>query len=177
MILYHINWINTLRACCLLMALSLCSCLEAQQTVSVTTGDLSQAMGAWAGQLIYKDYRSGKQIPIPATLQVTRGSDFLFIWEYDYPKEPGKGNKDSLEIRENGRMINKMTVREKALGTNGSLRIILEERGTDGNDSKPATFQRIIESRSDSLIITKLVRLDGEPAFFQRNQYQFIRQK
>jgi len=62
---------------------------------------------------------------------------------------------------------------EKTLLPDGSLKIILEEKGKDGNDQKPATFNHIIKLSAGTLTIVKMVRFEGEQVFFKRNEYQF----
>ncbi|MGB2703342.1 MAG: hypothetical protein WBC81_06735, partial [Chitinophagaceae bacterium] len=92
-----------------------------------------------------------------------------------FADEPNKSGKDKYRIRKSGTMINKRKLIERTVLPDGSLKIVLEEMGKDGNDSKTATFHHVLLIANKEFTMTKLVKFDGETTFFQRNQYSFSR--
>jgi uncharacterized membrane protein YphA (DoxX/SURF4 family) len=147
----------------------------AQQSPVVKNRDLEKMKGNWKGTLTYLDYSSNKPVTIPAGILITQGSAERFVFEYYYESEPGHGSKDTLDITNGGNTISKMKVVErKVIGD--SLRIVLEERGPDGNDSKTAIFHHVYTAKKNELTITKLVKFDGQKEFFQRNRYMLKRE-
>lgn len=146
---------------------------KAQMKVSIT--DFQPATGTWKGQLTYLDYSSNKEVSIQATLNAEVKGDNRIKLNFDYPAEPGYGSKEQYEIRENGKMVNDMKVMERTTLSDGSLKIVLESRGKDGNDQKPAVFHHVFELGKNSFMLSKLVKFEGQEKFFQRNQYSFQR--
>lgn len=142
---------------------------------SVKDADFQTVTGAWTGKLTYLDYSSNKEVAINAKLATSRKKENHYELKFDYPNEPGYGGKDVYRIGENGTKINDMKVIERSTQADGSLKIVLEAKGKDGNEGKAATFNHILLIANNKFSITKLVRFDGEEKFFQRNQYAFTR--
>jgi hypothetical protein len=157
----------------LIMGISFITMAATAQSVSST--DLKMMTGNWTGQLTYLDYTSNKQESIKAALAVEMKNEHILELAYSYPAEKGYGGKDKFRLRENGTMINDMKVIERSIQPDGALKIVIEEKGKDGNDSKKATFHHVILAGKDQLTITKLVKFDDEENFFQRNQYVFAK--
>ena len=139
--------------------------------------DLKNLQGSWKGSLTYKDYSTGKETAIAATVICHRtkpeSESRTWVMNFDYPLEKGHDHSEEYRINKEGTVISNQPLVEKIVLPDGSLKIILEEKGKDGNDQKPATFHHIIELCANKLRITKMVRLDGEQAFRKRNEYQF----
>lgn len=147
----------------------------AQKPPVVKQTDLEKMKGNWKGTLVYLDYRSNKPVTIPAGISITSLSTDKFVFEYYYESEPGHGSSDTLGILHAGHYINKEKVVERR-SSGDSLRFVLEIKGRDGNDHKPAVFHHVYTLNKNVLTITKLVRLDGSKEFFQRNQYVLRRE-
>lgn len=145
-----------------------------QHTPVLLPADLQAANGKWSGILTYLDYSSNKPVSIPATLLISGKDSSCFVWEYDYPKEPGHGSKTEYCIRNGGQYFNERKLVQKTK-EEGGLTIVLEEAGTDGNDAKPVVFQHIISMSANQLILTKMIKREGEAVFTRRNQYVFSR--
>lgn len=145
------------------------------QNITVSSKDFTPLAGEWKGTLTYLDYTSNKSESIKANLYAELKNDSLFELNIYYTDEPSHNAKDKYRIRENGTMINDTKVIERSVQPNGVLKIVLQEKGDDGNDSKPATFHQVILISKNKFTLTKLVKFDGEAAFFQRNQYSFSR--
>lgn len=153
-------------------ALLLVTVIHAQ---SISADDLRSLPGEWKGQLTYLDYSSNKEVSIKAVLKAEMKGDSRVKLNFDYPAEPGYGSKEQFEIRENGKMVNDMKVIERTELPDGSLKIVLENRGKDGNDQQPAVFHHVFELGKSRFVLSKLVKFEGQEKFFQRNQYSFNR--
>ncbi|MBK8521351.1 MAG: DoxX family protein [Ferruginibacter sp.] len=145
------------------------------QSPALSINDFKPLEGNWKGTLTYKDYSSNKSQTIEALTVIKIRNKNSFVISIDFPNEPGRGGKDKYIIAKNGMTINKKKVIERTSQPDGSLKIVLEEKGEDGNDHKPATFHHIFLIEGDKLTLTKMVNFDAESNFFQRNQYVFSR--
>ncbi|MBL7738865.1 MAG: hypothetical protein JNK14_06565 [Chitinophagaceae bacterium] len=145
------------------------------QSQSVTSKDFQTVAGSWTGELTYLDYTSNKKESIKTSLAIKKKSEDHFEMDFSYPGESGHGGKDHYRIKANGTMINDMKVIERSVQPDGSVKVVLEEKGKDGNDSRSATFHHLLVLGKNQFTITKLVKFDGEGDFFQRNQFVFNR--
>ncbi|MBK8610083.1 MAG: hypothetical protein IPL84_09070 [Chitinophagaceae bacterium] len=142
---------------------------------SVGQADLEKIRGQWTGSLTYLDYTSNKSETVQASLEVSMKNKTVFMFAYSYPNEPGRGGKEKFKLSENGSKINNMKVIERIEQPEGGYKIVLEEKGKDGNEGRTAIFRHIFEKKDQQLTITKMVKFEGTDDFFQRNQYQFKR--
>lgn len=142
---------------------------------TVTKKDFTVLEGKWKGTLTYLDYTSHKDETIKANAIVEVKKGNAFTLGFYYTDEPKKNGRDHYRINTAGTMINDMKVIERTLQPDGSLKIVLESRGSDGNDHKPATFHQVLLIGPGRFSMTKLVRFDGEVDFFRRNEYLFTR--
>ncbi len=145
------------------------------QNPSVNIKDFVLLEGKWKGQLVYRDYSSNKDQTIPCNISVDFPGENKFTLNLYYTEEPDHNAAEIYEIKANGTLINDRKVIERIELPDGSLRVVTEDKGMDGNDPKPAIFHHEIIISKIKLIITKLVRYEGEEKFFQRNQYVFTR--
>ncbi len=148
--------------------------LSTSNAQSVSINDFKKIEGSWSGELTYLDYTSNKPESIKSTLTGSLKGNDKFKMEIGYPSEKNRGGADVYKLEDNGTMISGMKVIERSLN-NDVIKIILEDKGKDGNDNKPSTFHYILEIGMNKFIMTKLVKFDGEENFFQRNQYVFTR--
>lgn len=154
----------------------ICSGISAQaQSATININDFKLLQANWEGTLTYEDYSNHTRETIKATANIKLEDANSFLLSIGYPDEPAMNGKDKYIIAKNGKSINDKKVIERTLQPDGTLKIILEERGEDGNDHRPATFHHewLISSKKFSL--TKLVKFDTDKDFFQRNQYVFTR--
>jgi hypothetical protein len=142
---------------------------------TVTLADLAAMKGNWKGQLSYLDYSSNKQESIKASLTVNQLSDGKVELNFNYPNEPDYKSKEVYTIRQNGTYISDMKVIERSALADGGYRIVLEEKGKDGNQNLPATFHHIIELKGNTISLAKQVKFDGGGEFFERNRYTLSR--
>ncbi|HNR17668.1 MAG TPA: hypothetical protein PKG90_13450 [Chitinophagaceae bacterium] len=158
----------------IVLILSLTCLASAAKSQTVSSEDFKPIEGEWKGKLTYLDYTSNKQDTIDAWLTAKlRGKAVDF--SIGYPGESGKGGKDRYEIKDNGTKINGMKIIDRTTTGDGMLKLVLEEKGKDGNDHKPATFHYELIIGETTFIMTKLVKFEGSDQFFQRNQYRFNR--
>lgn len=149
----------------------------AQGPSGIQPEELKNFEGSWKGSLTYKDYSTGKETSIAATvvchLAKPENESRTWVMNFDYPGEKGHDHSEEYRINKEGTGISNKLLVEKTLLPDGSLKIILEEKGKDGNDQKPAIFHHIIKLSASTLTITKMVRFEGDQVFIKRNEYQF----
>ena len=153
--------------------ITLCIMAAAQQKINIT--DFKPLEGKWKGSLTYLDYKSNQPTTIPVNTMVETVNDSSFNQYMYYSDEPDKNSGDLYKINKEGTMLNEMKLVSKTKQADGSVKIVLEYKGPDGNDYKPGTMQRIMEISPGRFVITKMVKFDGEDTFFQRHQYSFRR--
>jgi hypothetical protein len=150
------------------------------QEPTVTANELNYLRGTWKGTLSYKDYTSGKTESLPIVMYGWRAGNETKSrrWKIksEFPNEPKANSTDTYTISQDGRSINGAILVEKSTLANGALQLILEERGKDGNDHKPATFRHIIVVGEKVFSMSKWVKFDGATDFFERNTYQLSRE-
>lgn len=139
----------------------------------LTIADFKLLSGSWKGSLTYLDYTSNKPFTMEANTLFEMVSDTSFDQFIYYSEEPQKNADSRYFIKENGTMLNEMKLVERIQYADGSLQIVLEYRGPDGNDNRMATMQRVMQISSGKLVITKNVKYDGENTYIQRHQYRF----
>ncbi len=142
---------------------------------TVNSSDFKSAAGKWTGTLTYLDYTSNKPVTIKVNAAVEMKNENQFTLAFYYTDEPSENEKNNYVIKENGTKVNDMQLIERTLQADGALKIVLERKGLDGNDHKPATFHQVMVIADKLFTITKLVKFDGEEQFFQRHQYSFSR--
>lgn len=144
------------------------------QTV-ITQKDFLPIAGKWTGTLTYLDYTSKDTVRIPANTLIELSGNNGYDQYLYYTAETDKNEKSTYMISPDGKMLNDMSLVEKSSAADGSLQLIFESNGIDGNDRRPARFRHIILLGEKNYSITKLVRFEGEEAYFQRHRYQFGR--
>lgn len=145
------------------------------QNPAVSINDFKPLEGVWKGTLTYLDYNNKTNETIKTNIEVIIKNKNIFELGFFYTDEPDHNEKDKYTISENGTMVNNRKVIERTVQPDGSLKIVLQENGKDGNDDKPATFHQVLVIGKNNFTIMKLVKFDGETNFFQRNQYSFSR--
>lgn len=145
-----------------------------QQPKKMNSSDFSQSLGAWAGSLTYVDYTTGKPFSMPANVTlVSSGDAIVFIMVY--PKEPKANGNDTLQITANGSVFDGATVVSKKTLSDGTVEIITEKKGTDGNDQRKALLRHTYLFGKNKLSNRKEVKFDGEDKWMLRNEYLFGR--
>lgn len=158
----------------------------------VVPADLDRLTGApWAGTLTYRDYGTGKETTIESTLEVVKapglaeiGNDFADAgvrpgWEFriGYPREPKANSSFVVRISPDGKRLqtdrSDETVTSRIEMPDGALLLTTEERGMD--NERPAVLQFLYAISQTSFSMTKRVRPEGEPEFFDRNKYRWSR--
>jgi len=146
------------------------------QTQTVTPEDFRLLTGKrWMGTLVYRDYRSNKEVSIPSHLTVTesKGDSLTWNFRYEYPDEPKANSAEMVKLTKNGTSINDEMVvaREKLDG--GVLRVVTERRGKDNDRDALIRYTYLISPSSFS--IKKEVRPADSTEFFERNRYTWQR--
>ena len=140
--------------------------------------DLKSLSGCWEGNLTYLDYSSGKPYSMPAVIMVKpiAGTDDLSVSNI-YPNEPKANSTDTLWLNSEQRTINKEAVQSRKIFDDGTLQVITEARGVDGNDNKKATFRYTYTIGKEIYTNKKEVRFNGTSTWITRHEYTFKRCK
>jgi hypothetical protein len=162
----------------LLIALLLLPFFAFTQTISpVIIKDFKPAFGKWTGSLTYLDYSSGKPYTMPANVTISKGSDNKqqLLLAFEYPDEPKANGNDTLVISDDGLNIDGATVVAKTKNNDGSLVIITDKEGVDGNENRSATLRHIYTVGKKIFSNRKEVRFKGEEKFILRNEFKMRR--
>lgn len=161
----------------LLVSLSACTTVPVAPAASpeVLATDLDLLTGPrWTGSLTYLDYGTHQSVRIPCSLEVRRLSgDARWEERVGYDDEPSKDWSGELAIADGGRTLDGERVVSREVMANGTIRIVTETRGTD--DDKPARIRHVYELAPTHTSLQKLVRFEGEQAFFERNRSEWSR--
>jgi len=145
-----------------------------QETKSVSVDDFSPAVGKWKGSLTYLDYSSGKPYTMPAWLTIVPLKSQVVL-AYEYPNEPQANENDTLNISNNGTLLAGAMVTSKRLLAKGTLEIIAEETGIDGNEKREALIKHTFTISKESFSNRKDVKFKGESQWIKRHEYSFSR--
>jgi hypothetical protein len=148
-----------------------------QSISSVTEKDFKPAFGKWKGSLTYLDYSSGKPYTMPANINVTKNKENKqqLILAFEYPNEPKANGNDTLVISDDGLQIDGAVIVSKIKNSDGSIVIITDKEGVDGNDNRSATLRHIYTISKKVFSNRKEVRFKGEEKFILRNEYKMSR--
>lgn len=145
-------------------------------TTSVSVKDFKPAYGKWTGTITYLDYSSGKPFTMPANVTISKNKKETnqLIFAFEYPNEPKANGNDTLIISADGMMIDDENVVSKE-SKDGTLQIISEKNGVDGNDDKKALIRHIYTISKKFFIKRKEVKFEGEDKFIMRNEFKMSR--
>jgi len=146
------------------------------QTLRINPEDFRPLTGdPWLGTLVYRDYRSNKEVSIPSNLKVTQSAEKKLSWifEYEYPDEPKANSKENVVLSEDGTKIDDEKIVERESLAGGVLRLVTERRGKDNDQDALIRHTYLIASSSFS--VKKEVRPEGSTQFFERNRYSWRR--
>lgn len=148
-----------------------------QTTAPVTVKDFKPSFGKWKGSLTYLDYSSGKPYIMPANITISKNNDNKrqLVLTFDYPDEPKANGKDTLVLSDDGLQIDGAVVVSKTKDSEGTLIIITDKDGLDGNDNRSATLRHIYTISKKMFSNRKEVRFKGEEKFILRNEYKMVR--
>ncbi len=148
-----------------------------QSTTSVTVKDFKPAFGKWKGSLTYLDYSSGKPYTMPAKVTISKDINKVhqLILAFVYPDEPKANGNDTLVISDDGLQVNGAMVVSMKKNSDGTLEIITEKNGLDGNDNRKAILRHIYSIGKKKFSNRKEVRFDGEEKFILRNEFKMSR--
>ena len=148
-----------------------------QSKIAVSAEDYLIAAGSLKGTLTYLDYSSGRSFSMPANVILARNpaDRNAVIFSFDYPEERKANGNDTLVISNNGLVVNGATVTSKTKLADGSLQIITDKEGKDGNDNKKAILRHIYTISKDRFVNRKEVKFDGTDSWILRNEFSFRR--
>ena len=177
--------LRSLATCACLAALVGCVATRAAPGTAVNAGavvsptDIDRLTGLpWSGALTYLDYTSHVQTTIKSSLLMTRlpeQSDGAFAWEMrvGYADEPHADSGETAVLMRGGRVFRDGQVMERAVLSDGTVRVVTEQSGQDDNRAARFRFVYLLSEKQCS--IQKLVRFTPEEAFFERHIYRWSR--
>ncbi len=159
-----------------LLSLSLFS-VSFSQSVKIKEKDLDRLSGAgWAGDLAYLDYSSGKKVSISCNLTVSKaaGKNNAWLFSYEYPKEPGANETETVLLSDGGKKLDSETVIQRYTLPDKTLKIVTQKEGSDNDKKALFRFTYLISEKTFS--IKKEVRYyEDKAAFFERNEFSWKR--
>ena len=159
-----------------LITLALSQTGFSQAGLAVTAKDFKPAEGSgWKGTLTYLDYSSGKPFTMPAEISIHIVSQAKIIISYLYPNEPKANDNDTMLISKDGLEIEGARVVSKKIMEDGSVQLITDKNGFDGNDHNKAVLRHIYIIGTKSYQNRKEVKFEGTDKWIMRNEYLFSR--
>ncbi len=151
--------------------------LAQDQKTIVSIADFRPALGSLKGTLTYLDYSSGKPFSMPANVMISlkAGKPDGIILTLDYPNEPKANGNDTLIISNDGSLLNHANIVSKRKLADGSLEIVTDMDGRDGNDHKKAVLRHIFTISQTKFSNRKEVKFEGTDTWILRNEYRFSR--
>jgi hypothetical protein len=144
------------------------------QSASLEATDMKNFQGFWKGALTYLDYSSGKPYTMPAQTEMKPIAGQLSLTvRMIYPDEPKANTFDTLHISKDGKKIDAAVVISKRKLKDGSLEIITEEQGKDGNDNQKAILRKTYTVSETVLRIRKDVQFEGTTQWIKRHEYVY----
>lgn len=148
--------------------------LSYSQKTTLLSEDFKIIIGCWQGTLIYLDYTTNKPFSMSANLdikQIDETNNFSFA--NIYPEEPHANFIDTILISNHVNIINNESVKSKKKLSNGTLEIITELLGVDGNDNKQAKFKYTYILGKSVYYHKKEVQFVGTSQWITRHEYKY----
>ncbi len=159
--------------CCLLVGSLITNKGFTQATV--TAKEFKVAIGCWQGTLTYLDYSTNKPFSMSANLDIKQiNNTNSFSFANFYPKEPNANSVDTVLLSADGKFIDDETVRSKQRQKDGSLKIITQKEGIDGNDHKKALFRFTYILGSNIYYHKKEVKFVNTTEWITRHEYKYV---
>lgn len=143
---------------------------NAQDTIQLSDFEMLNST-KWEGQLSYKDFQSGEQKFVPATMQI-KIENGKVVSNIQYTYEPHKNETSKVKIKNNGTYFGSEEVVSNTF-ENGTRTIVTKYEGKDNN--KAAIQFRTYQFNDNTFTKTKEVQYIGEEERFVRNGYTFKR--
>lgn len=149
----------------------------AQSANNKVLKDFKRLTKFWEGTLTYLDYSSGEAYSMPANVLITHiPQSTSFIFKHTYPNESSANSTDTIIISTDGSLIDSETVISRKKLKKGTIEIITEEIGIDGNDNRQATFRHTYLISKKIFTIRKEVQFTGETNWIKRHEYSYSNQ-
>lgn len=147
-----------------------------QGNAKICIKDFALLVGSWQGSLTYLDYTSGKPYTMPVNLEIGRiGKSNAFTFSNIYPDEPHANATDTVIIAGNRQFIDDEQVMQRKKTESGSIEIVTQKNGKDGNEQKNAQFRYTYKIARNEFSRVKEVKFEGENNWIKRHEYAFKR--
>lgn len=147
---------------------------ESHNQPLVTVVDFAPLSGdQWTGSLSYLDYGSNTEQRIPVKMQFDAATKNDVRYQVQYPGETQYNESAMLKVTDEGRALNKETIMNRCLQSDGTLKLVTLSIGEDNDRS--AEIRMTYSVSKTKLSIHKEVRWIDEPDFLWRNSYELTR--
>lgn len=142
----------------------------------LTNEHLKVFEGEWSGSLTYLNYQDEKTL---VTLNLKMEASFSrkgLRFDYYYDEGNGRIEKRNGSFQLKGdkvRFHSKWESESADIEDLENWTLTLVSTGNDNN--KPASFKKTVEVSPSKIVVTKMVKFDGESAYFMRNKHVFER--
>jgi hypothetical protein len=134
--------------------------------------DFRSVLGTHIGTLGYKDYSGGNwvNLDLVGVSYITMDKFVIehLIYEGKVYRQKYEFNFKGGKVSVNGET---MTLQENTFNQETNQKMVLTQRGKDGNKNRKCTFRHTISYENNQLTILKEVKFDDEQDFFKRNMY------
>ncbi len=146
------------------------------QKNKISAKDFDVLVGSWKGTLTYLDYSSGKPYTMPADIEVKKNKkDKSFVIDNIYPDEPKANSSYTMVISQDGKLIDKESVKSRRKLDDGNLEIITEKTEKDGNDNKPAIIRHTYIVGKNIFSKRKEILFEGTKEWIKRHEYNYTK--
>ncbi|KFF06406.1 hypothetical protein [Flavobacterium reichenbachii] len=144
------------------------------QSNLVSASEFQKSVGKWKGTLIYLDYKTSKPYEMPADLEVIQSNELnQFKFNNFYPNETSANSSHTIAITDDGKKLNDELVKSNKKLSDGSLEIITEILGKDGNDNASALIRHTYLIGAKTFEIKKEVQFTGTKIWLLRHTYKY----
>lgn len=148
--------------------------VTAQSSATISRKEITKLIGSWEGTLTYLDYTSNKPYTMPADInikQIDGSNKFLFI--NSYANESNANSVDTVTISDDGKSFNNENVASNRILKNGSVEIITEVSGIDGNENNPALIRHTYLISENIFVMRKDIQFVGQKNWIKRHEYNY----
>ncbi len=153
--------------------------LYGQSSKRVSAKDFEPFFGNWSGKISFIDYFSKGENILLAGLKIYQGDnpEKQILFYYGFPNEPKANGNDTLRINRNGAYLDDSKIIDIIRNGKGegSLKIVVQKMGMDGEMGKRAFIKHTYEFTEHSFTRRKEVKFAGTDEWIKRNEYSFTR--
>ncbi|WGD34225.1 hypothetical protein [Olleya sp. YS] len=126
----------------------------------------------WEGQLMYVNYRDGKEVVLKTTLRITIKGDKIMM-STQYNNEPEANTKSTIKLKKKGTYLGNEKIIEKTTLEDGTIKLVTVYQGKD--DNRDATISKTYLFDGNHFSVTKEVTFEDTKEKLIRNKYTYTK--